>query len=102
MLGPSGVGKTHLAVALAFKSIENGFGAYFVRANDLMEDLRKARAEHRLDRRIGVYLAPKVLIVDEFGIWPYDRESATAFLSLVSARYERYSIILTSDKGFAD
>ena len=54
---------------------------------DLMEDLRKARAEHRLDRRMRVYLAPKVLIVDEFGIWPYDRDAATAFFSLVSARY---------------
>ena len=64
-------------------------------AYDLMEDLRKARAEHSLDRRMRVYLAPKVLIVDEFGIWPYDRESATAFFSLVSARYERGSIILT-------
>ena len=48
-----------------------------------------------------VYLAPKVLVVDEFGIWPYDRESATAFFSLVSARYERGSIILTSNKGFS-
>ena len=69
---------------------------------NLMEDLRKARAEHRLDRRMRVYLAPKVLIVDEFGIWPYDRDSATAFFSLVSARYERGSIILTSNKGFAE
>ena len=67
-----------------------------------MEDLRKARTEHRLDRRMRVYLAPKVLVVDEFGIWPYDRESATAFFSLVSARYERGSIILTSNKGFAE
>ena len=49
-----------------------------------------------------VYLAPKVLIVDEFGIWPYDRESATVFFSLVSARHERGNIILTSNKGFAD
>ena len=49
-----------------------------------------------------VYLSPKVLVVDEFGIWPYDRESATAFFTLVSARYERGSIILTSNKGFGE
>ena len=77
-------------------------GAYFVRAYDLMEDLRKARVEHNLDRRMRVYLSPKVLVVDEFGIWPYDRESATAFFTLVSARYERGSIILTSNKGFGE
>ena len=49
-----------------------------------------------------VYLAPKVLVVDEFGIWPYDREAATAFFTLVSARYERGIIILTSNKGFGE
>ncbi len=65
LLGPPGVGKTHLAVALALKAIEKGYGAYFVRAYDLMEDLRGTRAEHTLDRRMRVYLAPKVLVVDE-------------------------------------
>ena len=77
-------------------------GAYFVRAYDLMEDLRKARIEHNLDRRMRVYLPPRALVVDEFGIWPYDRESATALFTLVSARYERGSIILTSNKGFGE
>ncbi len=53
----------------------------------LLGDLRKAGAEHNLDLRLQVCLAPKVLVVDEFGIWPYDREAATAFFTFVSARY---------------
>ena len=67
-----------------------------------MEDLRKARAEHNLNRRLRVYLVPKVLVVDEFGIWPYDQDVATAFFTLVSACYERGSIILTSNKGLGN
>ena len=59
LLGPPGVGRTHLAVALALRAIENGQGAYFVRAYDLMEDLRKARIEHNPDRRMRVYPSPK-------------------------------------------
>ena len=98
LLGPPGVGRTHLAVAP--RAIENGQGAYFVRAYDLMEDLRKARIEHNPDPRMRVYPSPRALVVDEFGFWPYDRESATALFTLVSARYERGSIILTSNKGF--
>ena len=102
LLGPPGVGKTHLAVALGLQVIEHGHGVYFARAHDLMEDLRRAQAEHRLDRRLRVYLAPKVLIIDEFGVWPYDRSAATALFTLISARYERGSVILTSNKGFAE
>jgi len=102
LLGPPGVGKTHLAVALGMRAIEHGSGVYLVRAHELLEDLRRAQAEHRLDRRLRVYLAPKVLIIDEFGVWPYDRLAATALFALISARYERGSIILTSNKGFAE
>ncbi len=102
LLGPPGVGKTHLSVALGLRAIEQGYGVYFVRAQDLLEDLRVAQAEHRLDRRMRIYLAPKVLIIDEFGVWPYDRLAATALFSLISARYERGSVILTSNKGFAE
>jgi DNA replication protein DnaC len=102
LLGPPGVGKTHLAVGLGLHAIEQGHGVYFVRAQDLLEDLRRAQAEHRLERRLRVYLAPKILIVDEFGVWPYDRLAATALFTLIAARYERGSIILTSNKGFAE
>lgn len=96
------MGKTHPAVIDGLKGQRHSQGAYCVPAYDLMEDLRKARAENNLNRRKRVYLAPKVLVLDECGIWPYDRDSATAFFTLASARYERGSIILTSNKGFGE
>jgi hypothetical protein len=75
---------------------------YFVRAHALLEDLRAAHAEHRLERRLRVYLAPKLLIIDDFGVWACDRLAATAFFTLISARYERGSVVLTSNKGFGE
>ena len=99
LLGPPGVGKTHLAVALGLAAIEQGYGVYFVRAQQLLEDLRRAQAADQLDRRLRVYLAPRLLIIDEFGVWPYDRQAATALFTLVGARYERGSILLTSNTG---
>jgi DNA replication protein DnaC len=94
--------KTHLAVGLGLQAIRNGYGVYFVTAHELIEDLRKAYNEQRLDRRLRIYRAPKVLIIDEMGVYAMDQLGAGLFFQLVAARYEKSSIILTSNKGFAE
>lgn len=102
LLGPPGVGKTHLAIGLAIAAIRGGASAYFATAHDLGVELGKAAREGRLAEKLRVYLRPKVLVVDEVGYLPLDKVGATIFFQLISARYERGSIVLTSNKSYGD
>ena len=98
-LGPPGVGKSHLAVALGMKACEQGVRTLFSSATALIATLGKALAEGRLDERLKVLSQPQLLIIDEIGYLPIDRQGANLFFQLVSRRYERGSIIITSNQS---
>lgn len=102
ILGPPGVGKTHLAVALGVKAVDAGYSVQFVTLETLMTRLVKAKHENRLDRALKQLGYPKVLIIDEIGYLPLSREEASLFFRLIVRRYERASLIVTSNKSFLD
>lgn len=102
LLGPPGVGKTHLACALAVAACQAGYGIYFTTLDDLVRRLHTAEATGRLARQMRVYLRPSVLVIDEVGYLPLNRADANLLFQLVSRRYEKGSIILTSNKAFSE
>lgn len=102
LLGPPGVGKTMLAVGLAVTACRAGYSTYFSTLDDLVRRLRGAEATGRLNRQLAAYLRPAVLVVDEVGYLPLHRTEANMVFQLVSRRYERGSIILTSNKSFTE
>ncbi len=89
VLGPPGVGKTHLIVAMAVQAITMRIPVYFMTIRDLVADLRKAWDENRFATRLGVYLRPQLLCIDEVGYLPLNPLEANLFFRLVAARYER-------------
>lgn len=102
LLGPPGVGKTHLAVALGVKAVEAGYSVLFLTLESLMARLTRARHENRLERALQQLVYPRLLVLDELGYLPLNREEASLFFRLLVRRYERASMIVTSNKSFAD
>lgn len=101
LMGPSGLGKTHLMLALGHKACMTGFTAYYISCIDLIEGLLKARSTNRLKRKLKWYRKPHVLLVDEVGYEKLSQEEATLFFQLINTRYEHGSIIMTTNKTFS-
>jgi len=102
ILGPPGVGKTHLAIALGVKAVEAGHKVLFLTLESMITRLTRARMENRSDRQLQQFVYPKVLIIDEMGYLPMNREEAGMLFRLLNRRYEKVSLIITSNKSFVD
>lgn len=101
LLGPSGVGKTHIALALGHRAVMAGHKVRFLTAADLMMQLSIAKSQGRLKEYFNrAILGPKLLIVDEIGYLPFGREEANLFFNVVAKRYEHGSMVLTSNLPF--
>ena len=101
-LGPPGVGTTHLAIALGRLAVENNYSTTFVSASTLMKQLKEANDEGKLEAKLLQYAKPKLLIIDEIGYLPVEPQTAYMFFQLVSARYERASTVLTSNRSVGE
>jgi DNA replication protein DnaC len=102
LLGPSGVGKNHIAEALSYPAVMAGIKTRFITAADLMLQLGVAHRQNRLQQYFSrAIMGPRLLVVDEIGYLPFGRDEANLFFNVVAKRYERGSMILTSNLPFA-
>ena len=101
-LGSSGVGKTHLATSIGVAAAKHHNITYFIKCSDLLQQLKKAKLENRLEARLKHFNHYKLLIIDEIGYLPIDKEDSNLFFQLIDMRYEKKSTILTTNINFGD
>jgi DNA replication protein DnaC len=98
LCGPSGVGKSHLAQALAQEACRQGFQVMYVNAYKVLQHLQGGRADDSWERRFKSYLRPELLVLDDFGLKPLQMPASSDLYDLIAERYERGSILLTSNR----
>ena len=102
IFGPPGVGKTHLAVGLGRKVVEHGYSVRFTSVTALLATLGKAESEGNLADKLTEYCKSRLLIVDELGYLPFERRAAHLFFQLVNRRYEKGSLLITTNQRVSD
>lgn len=101
-LGSSGVGKTHLATAVGIAAAKKRTSTYFIKCHELLQQLKRAKLENRLETRLKHFCKYKLLIIDELGYLPIDKEDSNLFFQLIDMRYEKKSTIITTNINFGD
>jgi len=101
LLGPPGVGKTHIAIALGVNAVKNGFQTYFTTVDEIMRKLKTTKDANFM-KKIKNYITPRLLIIDEMGYTPLCNEEANILFQIVNERYEKASIIITSNKSIVE
>lgn len=100
-IGSSGVGKTHLSTSIGISAAKKRISTYFIKCHDLIAQLKKAKLENRLEDRLRHFTKYKLLIIDELGYLPIEKEDSKLFFQLIDRRYEKRSTIMTTNINFS-